>query len=126
MILDSFKEENGLVYTRWNTTTNTIWKNIVKGVKGILNTYNSYEVIIGSEGEQPLRVDINQDVPTKDVLVLTGQSKFFNGPVKLTFVNNGQTVDLLYTANLGFAVNYEAITRAFGPFMDTCEIIMVR
>lgn len=126
MVLQDFRAENGLVSARWTTVTDNIWTNIIKGARGILSTYSQYDVIIASAGEQPMRVDINGQVPMKQYLVVTGQSQFFGGPLKITFTNGSNIVDILYTANLGFAAEYEAISKAFGPFMDSCEIMMMR
>lgn len=126
MVLQSFQSENGLVSARWTTVSENIWPSILRGAKGILSTFSQYDVIVGSQGEQPLRVDINGQVPMKDILVVTGQSAFFDGPLKITFMNGSNVVDILYTTNLGFAVEYEAISKAFGPFMDSCEIMMMR
>ena len=126
MVLQSFQSENGLVSARWTTVSDNIWPSILRGAKGILSTYSQVDVIIGSRGEQPVRVDINGQIPMKDMLVVTGQSAFFGGPLKITFYNGSNIVDILYTANLGFAVEYEAISKAFGPFMDSCEIMMMR
>lgn len=126
MVLQSFQAENGLVSARWTTVSENIWPSILRGAKGIMPTFSQCDVIIGSRGEQPLRVDINGPIPMKDILVVTGQSQIFEGPLKITFVNGSNIVDILYTANLGFAVEYEAIAKAFGPFMDSCEIMMMR
>ena len=126
MVLQNFVSENGLVSARWTTVSENIWQNIIKGARGIARTYAQYDVIIHSQGEQPMRVDLNGSIPEKEVLVVTGQSQFFGGPLKITFTKGSNIVDILYTTNLGFAVEYEAISKAFGPFMDSCEIMMMR
>lgn len=126
MVLQNFASENGLVSASWTTVSKNLWPNIIKGVTAILPTYAQYDVIVYSAGEQPMCVNLNGPVPMKDILVITGQSKHFGGPLKITFTNNENKVDILYTANLGFAVEYEAISKAFGAFMDTCEIMMMR
>ena len=126
MVLQSFQSENGLVSARWTTVSENIWPSILRGAKGILPTFTQCDVIVGSRGEQPMKVDINSQIPMKEILVVTGQSHFFGGPLKVTFMNGSNIVDILYTANLGFAVEYEAISKAFGPFMDSCEIMMMR
>lgn len=127
MVLQNFEINNGLVNARWTTTFDTPWFNIIKGVKALLPYYSSYNVIVGNVGETPQQVDISQPtIPEKSALVLTGQSSLFNGPLKMTFTNNGSYVDLLFTTNLGFALEYEAISKAFGQYMDACEIMMCR
>lgn len=126
MVLQNFVSENGLVSARWTTVSDNIWGNIIKGARGIARTYSQYDVMVCSTGEQPIRVNLNESIPMKDVLVITGQSQFFGGPLKITFTNGSNIVDILYTTNLGFAVEYEAISKAFGPFMDSCEIMMMR
>lgn len=126
MVLQSFQVNNGLVNATWSTSFDTSWNNILKGVKAVSRYYSSYSVIVGGPNEAPVEVDINQPVPEHDMLVLTGQSEFFGGPLKMTFTNKGSTVDILFTTNLGFAAEYEAISKAFGPYMDACDIMMCR
>lgn len=126
MVLNKIDVSNGLVNTTWTTAFDTSWEGILKGVRALLPYYSSYDVGVGAPN-QMMKINIDDEfIPPYEYLVLTGQSSLFEGPLKMTFKNNGSEVLLLFTTSMGFAQDYESLSRAFGQYMDSCEIMMCR
>ena len=124
MVLQDFKVAGGWIQMNWNMSTKSDWSHLIKGTRKMKGYYDNLVVMTGSRGGGGQKVDINGDVPEAQMLVVQGQSKILKGPLMVTFTTGSEVVAVAFPSNLDVAIDYESLSKNFGSYMDSYELMM--
>jgi hypothetical protein len=100
------------------------WYNMLYGTRAMLSTFQEPEVMSGDMGAGGQRVNPADRPEEKGMLRLRGYNNIFKGQISIVMHTNTNDVTITIPRNLGLGCDYEALSKAIGPFMDSLELRM--
>jgi hypothetical protein len=124
MVLQTINENKSWIQMNWKCTFIMQWPNILFAAKAMLGTFQNPEVLAGDKGIGGQRVNPSDHPEEKGMLVLRGYSNHFKGNVSITFHTKTNDVTINIPKSIGLPNDYQSLSMAVGPFMDSIELRM--
>ena len=101
-----------------------MWPNMLFGIRSMLPAFKDPEVMAGNQGAGGVRVNPANDPEEMGMLRLRGYCSIFKGNISVVMYTNTNDVTITIPRSLGFASDYESLSKAVGLFMDSLELSM--
>lgn len=124
MVLQTINENKAWIQMNWKCAFAMQWPNILFVAQKMLGTFQSPEVLAGDKGAGGQRVNPSDRPEEREMLVLRGYSNHFKGNTSIVFHTNTNDVTINLSKSAGFPNDYQALSKAVGPFMDSMELRM--
>lgn len=124
MVLKTIEENQAWLRMTWNCNFAMQWPNILVAVRALMPTFEQAEVKAGEPNAGGEAIDPNSKPEERSLLILQGMSKHFKGKVSIQFFTKTNKVVVLMPKSIGFRNEYQYLSEAVGPFMDTVELRM--
>ena len=124
MVLKTIEENQAWLRMTWQCAFPMQWPNILFAVRALVPTFDMAEVKVGESNAGGETIDPNSRPEEKSLLILQGDSKHFKGKVSIQFFTRTNKVVVLMSKKTGFRNDYQYLSEAVGPFMDTVELRM--
>lgn len=124
MVLQSINENKSWTQMSWKCSFIMQWPNMLYGTRSMLSTFQEPEVMAGDMGAGGQRVNPADRPEERGMLRLRGYNNIFKGQISIVMHTKTNDVTITIPRSLGFGSDYEDLSKAVGPFMDSLELRM--